>query len=532
MQRLAFWLGIALVVSFLAPVWSNAHFLTGDGPCHLYNAKVLLDWMSGREVDFYARFYVLNTETEPNWLSHLILAGLLAVFPDILAEKILVSGYLIGFAAASLVALRAVAPRSEYLWPLVLTFAVHHVFQMGFYNYSMSIAMALYIIAYWLRNRARLSWPRVALLSLFLVVLYFAHPIGLGLAGLCITCMYVLTLLRWRRSPSFGSDGPRPVKTGVRTTVAALPALFLFADFVGRKGFNAASSPESGDDLWHYFSELSALITLVDLERPFALWTGILIGFLVLVAVVKRSKAGSIRPADGIGIASLCTIVLYFAQPGSLFGAGILGVRLQFIPYLLAVVWLATVDFKTQHRRIIAVLGFLLLLALQVVRIPVHYKLSHAVAEYLQVRKAIPSGSVVLPISFAHAGIGPQGAIITDRIWLFHHVGGYVGSNGVHIMLDNYEGNTGYFPLIWRAEKSPFKHLNVGLGLEHQPPQIDLANYEAVTGEQIDYVVIWGDAEQYLQDAFVQTWTTQLSEQYMLVTTSDRDNAQLYKRRE
>lgn len=69
-----------ILVLWMIPVWKLDFFVIGDGPCHLFNSKVLLDWYQGVNKDFYQPFYFLNTNFDPNWLYNLITMPLLAFF--------------------------------------------------------------------------------------------------------------------------------------------------------------------------------------------------------------------------------------------------------------------------------------------------------------------------------------------------------------------------------------------------------------------------------------------------------------------
>lgn len=80
-KQIEFFLFYALLIVFLIPVWGNKYFLTGDGPCHLYNSKILLDFITSNNPEFYKEYYVLNKNLEPNWFSHIILAFLLYFSP-------------------------------------------------------------------------------------------------------------------------------------------------------------------------------------------------------------------------------------------------------------------------------------------------------------------------------------------------------------------------------------------------------------------------------------------------------------------
>ena len=73
-------------------------YLCGDGPSHLYNARVLFDAALGRDRDFYEAFFHINRHIDPNWLSHLALGTLIQVMPALWADKVLQLIYLGGFA--------------------------------------------------------------------------------------------------------------------------------------------------------------------------------------------------------------------------------------------------------------------------------------------------------------------------------------------------------------------------------------------------------------------------------------------------
>ena len=85
------WIFYLLLLAAVAPVWSGRFFVTGDGPCHVYNARILLDYFLGRHFGFYDPFYSLNTNFEPNWFGHLWLAFFQAFFAPETAEKGLIS---------------------------------------------------------------------------------------------------------------------------------------------------------------------------------------------------------------------------------------------------------------------------------------------------------------------------------------------------------------------------------------------------------------------------------------------------------
>ena len=86
-----------LILAHLVPLWQSKYFLTGDGPCHLYNSRILLDHVKDADTEFYANFYALNSSPDPNWFTHISLAALLFVFPPWLAEKLFLTAFALLF---------------------------------------------------------------------------------------------------------------------------------------------------------------------------------------------------------------------------------------------------------------------------------------------------------------------------------------------------------------------------------------------------------------------------------------------------
>src|SRR5262245_58138876 len=101
-----FWI---LALAHLLPVWTFAYLPTQAGPCHINNAQIIKD--SGNPALPYGDFFEVRMELLPNLTSHLALAALLYVIPPLIAEKVLVSIYVFGFAASYRFFLGAFGPR-------------------------------------------------------------------------------------------------------------------------------------------------------------------------------------------------------------------------------------------------------------------------------------------------------------------------------------------------------------------------------------------------------------------------------------
>jgi hypothetical protein len=133
------------------PIWCAGHFPSQDGPSHLDTAHVLLRYHDAGTPAF-AQLYELRVKLGPNILLSLVLAGLMVVFDPSVAERLLVSGYVLLFALSFRAAIRAVAPESRWMATFALPLAYNAPLHMGFYSFSLSVALFPLAIAAWLRG--------------------------------------------------------------------------------------------------------------------------------------------------------------------------------------------------------------------------------------------------------------------------------------------------------------------------------------------------------------------------------------------
>ena len=85
---------VGLILLHLGAIWVLPYFPTQDGPSHLDNATILQRYFDPEFSHLY-RYYTLNLGRFTNWLSTLILSGLVYLFPLVTAEKVYLSGYTI-----------------------------------------------------------------------------------------------------------------------------------------------------------------------------------------------------------------------------------------------------------------------------------------------------------------------------------------------------------------------------------------------------------------------------------------------------
>jgi hypothetical protein len=484
-SKLIFGLGLATAA---AQIWAVPYFLTLDGPCHLYNAQILLDGLMGRHTDFYGAFYELNAQPEPNWFSHLTLVPLLALFPAWLAEKIWLTGYVLLFGFGMRKAVRALDRHNDWLATGSGVLAMHLPLYLGFFNYCTSLALVFYVFAQGLSYWRGPSLRNGVLLCGLVTWQYFCHPVGLTVGGvlLGLACLGVWYDERTSAGRPLFSRDFFPKAAGL--ALAYVPAAILLADYLRRKGIGYQPNPDTLGTLLQALFRGDTFAALDPVEEPWAgHWTllQLLMLGLGLMSFFWKPRTGpGLRTGLLLGTAAMFAV--YFVQPGGLTGGGVVSVRLQVIPWLAVWLLLASGRFDNLAVRWLMALAILFLSgALAWNRLPALRCNSEAVAALLDGAQQIPPRSTVLYLPFDRSGCSKDGYTCSPRVTIFGHALGYLGTTRPLILLDNYEGNTHYFPLNWRDERNPFLHL--GFEIEYPTPDAKLSAYPV----PVDYILLW-----------------------------------------
>src|SRR5262249_19075533 len=181
-QRWLFALFAAAALLHLVPIWRVHYIPTVDGPSHVYNAVVLRELARGTPE--FARAFAVNPRPNPNWLGHALMVPFAA--KPLVAEKLLLSLIVLLF-----------------LWGcwrlggvyafLAMPLTFHLLLQMGFYNYSLGVALLLHAIASWWRRER--GW----ITALWMLFCALAHPLPAAAAIAFVTIAWLMTDRRWAR---------------------------------------------------------------------------------------------------------------------------------------------------------------------------------------------------------------------------------------------------------------------------------------------------------------------------------------------
>jgi hypothetical protein len=523
-----------LLLILLIPIWSFHYFPSQDGPAHLENAALLLDYQRP-DRPLPHDFYVLNANPNPNWLGHLILAGLMLVAPPLIAEKILLSGYVLLLPCAARYVIRIQDSGATFLAVLAFPWVYNWFLHMGFYNFCYSLALFFFVVGYWQKHQDHFGIARTLVLLLLCTLLYFCHPIALVAAGLAIAVLcgwQTWTELRNPRPPS--SLRHVLFKRLLPPALAFLPASVMTLHFAGQHA-NRAPTPFLPWQRLQALPEMEALLSFRVQERTYAGLTFLLFLGLTVLCLVVQVLTRPVDRRNGWLIVAGVFLILYLVAPPTMGTGFYIPERLIPLPFFALMVWFANQPRLRRLKWPVEVVAVLLTLAMLGSHWRVYQEANAYLDEYLSAAPLIEPNSTVLPLCFAQGGRAPDGDVFSPRVRLFLHAAGHLAVQTGAIDLTNYEANTDYFPMEFRPDKNPYRHLGLNQemsegGLEEEPPKV--AFYPPRAGIPVDYVLLWDWRKDRDDPAATQSIERQLNEGFELIQTSQpRGLMQLYRRK-
>lgn len=495
----------ALIAVHLVPLWTLAYFPSQDGPAHLAIANILREHGEPGEPggEVLREYFELEPGSLTNWFVYAVLAY--SFLPMALAEKLFLSAYVILFPLSVRYVVRAVEPRNAFLALLALPFTYNYLLGMGFYNFCFSLVAFFFALGYWLRHRERLGWLHGTVFAVLTLWVYLCHVVSVGTL---LAAIGILALFDLRR------------RTILPTVLALLPTVILMIVFLGKTASETTSIPAAEKLL--KLVKLDVLASFDPRTRYVAWAAAVLFGALALWALRSARKSR--------WLAVFAVFVgLVLVVPSNVGVGGFIEVRLSLFPYLALILWLASSEPPAPLRRGITIAAAGLALALLGLLWTRWRILDGYLAEYLSAGERIPVGSTVLPLSYSHFGTAPDGSELTYRVQPFVHAASHITAARAVVDLRLYAANyEGYFPVHYRPELNPYRHIAQGYWAERVPPWVEFLTYPRRTGGRVDYVLIWQIPRERQHPAVRSLWR-QLRTGYERVYVSPRGFAEVYR---
>jgi hypothetical protein len=470
------WLILGLILIYLLPIWAFQFIPTQDGPSHLYNSQVLAWYLNPSST--FRQFFDLRLALFPNWLTYIILAPLMLIFPALIAEKILLSLYVILMPLSVWYLLDAIRHGKTLLTLASFGLIYNYLLLMGFYNFVFSLPLVLLAIGYWWKHRENLALRKIILINLLCVLIWFGHIIGYAVALFAIG---FLALLQIRSG----------IKTFLKTLACILPSTLLFINYyLGSDIANAGKV-----DLSRIPGLLLDLVTMKILvsydaaQAAVSYTVAALFGLLLMAAFWKKLRGKGkwterFDRRDLFFLLILCLLAFYLLLPWSMGPGGWLNDRFALLICLLLLVWFE--EAKQKAWRIL-----FSTLAVAVALINVGYIIlafdhfNTGLKEFTSGMQLIEKGKVILPFFFNGSGE-------SVRVGVYVNAANYYALDNGGINLGNYEVQFDYFPIRFKDSFVPPVNEKEWVQVIHwQPQKINICGY----ANRINYLETWGRAD-------------------------------------
>ena len=483
-----FWITV-FIVAYLLPVWVFKFFPSQDGPSHLYNAQILREF-TNPNYDFH-QYYQLHLALFPNWLANLLEWAFLYIVPALIAEKLLLTVYVIAFPLSFFYLLDAVQPGRNLTGFISFLFIFNFLLMKGLYSYALAIPLFFLTLGYWWRNKEHLGWKEIVLCNLLVALIFLGHLVPYLLAVLSLG---LLALVYFRRRI-------RPI---LLTAACILPSgilpiyYLLTSSSIGSKLTSAQFTSVLG--LLQQLISLGFLVSFNKNQQIIAQVVAVILGALLLFSLWKdvqdrrKPLARPLSPRFYFLLLALVLLILYLFAPKAIGSGTMLNERIG----LLAVLVMA-VSFREGQPRVwrwLAVaLGAVLLVNLAWLGYTFH-TLNKSLNAFVSAVPQIEANKVILPIL-----IGRNGPSL--KVGIYEHADNYytLDNGGINVM--NYETEYDYFPVKFKADFQP--PLKTPLWVEaifSHPERVDLCGYAS----HIDYLLIFDTQGKFEPDSLTRCY--------------------------
>jgi len=452
---------VAAAFLLLIPIWTVDHLPTVDGPSHVYNAEIIRQIALGHD-NALTRAFRLNPRIVPNWTGHALLALFMMVFPPAFAEKLLMTG-IIALFFTGVWMYAGCDDERRHVWAFfAFPLAYNQLFQLGFYNYAISVGLSLVILAYWWPRRAQSDWKTVAITALLLVVCYFSHPMSTALTAAALFLFWLIS-------------SRRPMQLLMFVPVSPLMVLFALEQN-GSKFFQPLSLKTG----WDYLSKTQLLLVFDPRQLIFGRFYFALFIVLFIVTLTRQSLA---RQASVFLFLAIASLVLFQVMNSSAGNGGYVHERLALVFMLAPLAWF-TADLPSKATMTFASAFMLVAIAEMLFLIKNYQHHDHATTRFLESTRGLGTNATLLPL------LGDRDVKEGSQVVVLAKAINYAAIEKHLVNLDNYEAGTDYFPVVFAPQLQPdvFK-------IENESFKFDVSPYASMA----EWIFTWKlDDESYL----------------------------------
>jgi hypothetical protein len=424
--------------------------------------------------------------------------------PPLIAEKVMITGYVLFLPLSVRSAIRLINPASIKLSWLAFPLTYNVLLHAGFYNFCYSIIFFVFALAYWWRTFTKLHLFEGAVFSFLLLLLYFSHIVSYALCAAAIAVLICVQLCRdhiQRRAiahtvmafvPSAGLMAgylwpglrnvgrlafgflhhivPRLWVWGTLSCLILLLSYFVAAGirralsthrFKAKMAFGlilsgglflsfvAGRNAGFARRLFHRTATFARLEFLAG--SPFQTWAAI--AFAITIAVLcSYSFFGSSRLKHGpastsFGVAASVFYVAYLIVPDAVGVGSFIGTRVGLATLILLVFWLAAQELPPWLLHGTQAAAMVICLILLVLNMRAFARGNQLISEYVSVSPHMePDATLSSYHPSIFLGVDP-----------LVHADGYLGVERKVIILRNYQVGVRGFPFISRTDHGDLK---------------------------------------------------------------------------
>ncbi|HRZ42844.1 MAG TPA: hypothetical protein P5228_09110 [Bacteroidales bacterium] len=427
----------------------SRYFVTLDGPAHLYNARVILEIILGKNSEIPALF-TINPLPVPNWSGHFLMVLGSAILPAWLSEKVVLLAYFILTPLFFRKLVLHLYPQNQLLTYPIILFTHNHLFYFGSFNMAIGIMLMFLTGFVFVRYLNRLNIKNALILGVLLLSVYFSHAMILMITIGFIAALALITTPRKYESGSVTFTAPNSmIRRLILIALAALPSMILLVLFFGSVDTLEPATRPDLPMLFQWIVDVRPLLALAYNDR-WTFWTNLLFGSFMLIIIsnlilVIRHHVvwadGKIKLTTPVNLSwvwFLCWFIFLFLFL-IVHNSIVLIDRLIIVFFLFFILWLASL----RTHRVIRIAALLIVVVVHLVFTSLYWKTMPVLSkDAIAMEKAsahIPDNSLVLTLS-------------ESDNWLHQRITGYLGADRPIAVIENYEAGLEWFPVKWNQK--------------------------------------------------------------------------------
>ena len=345
---------VVLLILHILPLWIFAYFPSQDGASHIYNGLMLKEY--GKHENYQLRdAWELNITVFPNWLSHILLAAFLYVFPPVISEKILLTIAIGMVPIAFLYFLNAVhrGEKGQYVYAwLGFPFTYNYLLYMGFYNFQLSISFFFFSFGFWWKHKDNMQVKQLACLYVLLLLTYLSHiasyglvVLGISVAGSCLGGAPAIAAAWRTRSEGLTALFQRLVvslKPVFHLILYMVPMYFVLIDYYLQSTKQHQQGNHRGMEwVWEYFWGVKSIVYFTDWHVPVNYFLLVVLGIAAVISIGYRIQQKEwVKQTDVFLLIPLLFTYMFIRAPWSYGPGGWINDRIHLYILLILAAWL------------------------------------------------------------------------------------------------------------------------------------------------------------------------------------------------